>query len=99
MQAGTWQAAAWRPALGWADGWRDLASAGHVLTAFALVAPVAVPAGLAVAARAVGVADLAIETGLGGRTATAPVVFDARQWRRQARTARGRLAAPAPSRC
>lgn len=32
----------------------------------------------------------AIETGLSGRAATAPVVFDARQWNRQARAARAR---------
>ena len=35
-----------------------------------------------------------IETGLAGLTATAPVVFDERQWRRQARAAQGRCAAP-----
>jgi hypothetical protein len=44
--------------------------------------------------RAVGVAVYVIETGLSGRTATAPVVFDARQWRRASRAARGRVTAP-----
>ena len=62
--------------------------------AFVLCAPVAVPAGLA-APRALWAWRIyAIETGLSGRTATAPVVFDARQWRRQARTARARITAP-----
>jgi predicted NACHT family NTPase len=32
--------------------------------------------------------------GTSGRSAFAPAVFDARQWRRQARAARGALAAP-----
>ncbi|MGH3399876.1 MAG: hypothetical protein ACRDPO_34855, partial [Streptosporangiaceae bacterium] len=94
VQAGSWQAAAWWPALGWTDGWRDLA-AGHLATAFAVVAPVAVPAGLAIAGACWARRIWGIETGLDGRTATAPVVFDARQWKRQARTARGRLAVPA----
>ncbi|MGH3410521.1 MAG: hypothetical protein ACRDRJ_49700, partial [Streptosporangiaceae bacterium] len=77
-----------------AQGWRDLA-AGRVATAFAVVAPVAVPAGLGIAGALWARRIWAIETGLDGRTATAPVTFDAGQWRRQARTARGRLAVPA----
>ena len=56
--------------------------------------PVAVPAGLAVAGGLWAWRIYAIETGLSGRTATAPVVFDARQWNRQARAARARVIAP-----
>ena len=41
----------------------------------------------------------AITTGLGGITASAPIIFDARQWNRQARTALGRTKAPGASRC
>ena len=36
----------------------------------------------------------AITTGLGGITASAPIIFDARQWNRQARTALGLTKAP-----
>ena len=36
----------------------------------------------------------AITTGLAGLTASAPIEFDTRQWRRQVRAARGRAAAP-----
>ena len=36
----------------------------------------------------------AITTGLGGITASAPIIFDARQWNRQARTAAGLTKAP-----
>ncbi len=67
---------------------------GHVLAAFVLCAPVAVPAALCAAGTAWAWRIYAIETGITGRTATAPVVFDARQWRRQARTARARITAP-----
>ena len=63
-------------------------------TAFVLCAPVGVPAALCAAGTAWAWRIYAIETGLSGKTATAPVVFDARQWRRQARTARARITAP-----
>ena len=59
-----------------------------------LVAPVAVPAGLAVAGALWAWRIYAITTGLAGLTASAPIEFDARQWRRQVRAARGRAAAP-----
>ena len=58
------------------------------------MAPVAVPAGLALAAALWAWRIYAITTGLAGQTASAPVSFDARQWRHQVRTARGRAAAP-----
>jgi hypothetical protein len=58
-----------------------------------LAAPVAVPAGLLIASWAWQVRIYRIETGLTS-TATAPVVFDQRQWRRQAKNAARRNAAP-----
>ena len=88
----------WQPALGipgraWAHGWDHLAAAafGH---AFLLVAPVAVPAGLALGGVLWAWRIYAITTGLGGITASAPIIFDARQWNRQARTALGLTKAP-----
>jgi hypothetical protein len=88
-----WQATLWWPVSGWENAWHDVA-AGHVWTAAVRTAPLAVPAGLAVAGAAWARRIYRIETGLSGRTATAPVVFTARQWRRQARAARGRAAVP-----
>jgi hypothetical protein len=93
LDAATWHAFALAPVHDWETAF-DRAIAGQVVTAFALTAPVAVPAGLAAAAGLWAWRIYAIETGLSGRTATAPVVFDARQWRRAARAARGRVTAP-----
>ena len=67
---------------------------GACVRAGLLAAPVAVPAGLAVAGVLWAWRIYAITTGLAGQTASAPIEFDARQWRRQARAARGRAAAP-----
>jgi hypothetical protein len=93
VRAGSWRGFVLAPARDWQAAWH-LARAGRVLTAFVLTAPVAVPAGLAVAGWVWAWRIYAIETGLSGRLATAPVVFDARQWTRQARTARARVTAP-----
>jgi hypothetical protein len=72
----------------------DLAVSGQVVTAFALTAPLAIPAGLLAASGLWAWRIYAMETGLAGMTATAPVVFDARQWRRASAAARGRVSAP-----
>jgi hypothetical protein len=93
LAARAWPAAALWPVHGWDGAFHDVL-AGRLLTAAVRTAPLAVPAGLAVAGALWAHRIYAIETGLSGRTATAPVVFDARQWRRQARTARGRVAIP-----
>jgi hypothetical protein len=93
LQTSTWQAFALAPV----DDWQAAlhrAAAGHLLTAFTLTAPVAVPAGLAAAAGVWAWRIYSIETGLTGKTATAPVIFDARQWRRASRAASGRVTAP-----
>ena len=93
FQARTWEALALAPVHDWERAWH-LTQDGRVLTAFVVCAPVGVPAALAAAGTAWAWRIYALDTGLSGRTATAPVVFDARQWNRQARTACARIAAP-----
>ena len=88
-----WQPAVLGPARTWERSWSAL-SAVDLGRVFLLLAPVAVPAGLALAALAWAWRIYAISTGLGGIMATAPIRFDARQWRRQVRTAKGLTAAP-----
>ena len=97
LQARTWRALALAPVHDWEHAWH-LAQAGRVVAAFVLCAPVGVPAALCAAGTAWAWRIYAIDTGLSGKTATAPVIFDARQWRRQARTARARITAPGPCR-
>jgi len=58
------------------------------------VAPAAIPAGLVLAALAWVWRIYALTTGIGGWLASAPITFDARQWRRRVRAAKGRTAAP-----
>ena len=62
--------------------------------AFLLLAPVALAGGLALGGLLWAWRIYAITTGLGGITASAPIIFDARQWNRQARTALGLTKAP-----
>ena len=88
-----WQAVALAPVNDYGNAWRLLA-AGAILRAGLLVAPVAVPAGLAIGGLLWAWRIYAITTGLAGLTASAPIDFDTRQWRRQVRAARGRAAAP-----
>jgi len=86
------QAAALAPVDAWAHGWH--ADALVVARMFVLVCPVAVPAGLGLAAALWAWRNYAVSAGIGGRMASAPVAFDARQWRRQVAAAAGRTAAP-----
>jgi hypothetical protein len=81
------------PVHDWEAAWHQV-QAGNLLRAFALTAPLAVPAGLAAAAGLSARRIYKVESGLSGRTVSAPVVFGARQWRRASRAARGRVAAP-----
>jgi hypothetical protein len=77
----------------WQHGWpypHGLAAAREL----ALFAPATVPAGLIMAAGLWAWRTYAVTTGLGGITASAPITFDHRQWRRQVRTAKGLTAAP-----
>jgi hypothetical protein len=93
VQARTWQRLALAPVHDWARAW-DAATTGQVVTAFVLVTPLIVPAGLTLAGCLWAWRIYALDTGLSGKTATAPVIFDARQWRRQTRAARARITAP-----
>jgi len=93
LHAHGWRAVALAPARDWRTASR-LAEHGHILHAALLTAPVAVPAGLAVGALAWAGRINAVTAGVAGRSAYAPAAFDARQWRRQVRAARGALAAP-----
>jgi hypothetical protein len=86
-------AAARGPGRAWISSWHHL-TAAHLARAFAQVAPAAVPAGLGLAGLLWAWRTYAIASGLGGFTASAPMIFDARQWRRQVRTAKGLTAAP-----
>ena len=85
--------AARTPGRAWARGWDHLAPA-DLARVFLLLAPVAVPAGLAVAGMAWAWRIYAITAGLGGITASAPITFEARQWKRQVRTAKSLTDAP-----
>ena len=86
-------AAARVPGRAWTGSWHHLAFV-PVARAFAQVAPAAVPAGLGLGGLLWAWRIYAIDAGLAGITASAPMLFDARQWRRQVRTARGVTAAP-----
>jgi hypothetical protein len=86
-------AAARVPVRVWEGGWHQ-PTVVSVVRVFAQVAPVAVPAGLGLGGVLWNWRIYSITTGLGGFTASASITFDARQWRRQVRTAMGRIAAP-----
>ncbi len=88
-----WRPVALTPVQEWQRGWSHLAAI-NLARAFVLLVPFAVPAGLALAALAWAWRIYAITSGLGGIMASAPITFDARQWKRQVRTARGLTEAP-----
>ena len=77
----------------WGQVWPH-AAALATARAFVLLAPAAVPAGLGLAAVLWAWRKYAITTGLAGITASAPITFDARQWRRQVGTAKDLTEAP-----
>jgi hypothetical protein len=85
--------AARTPGRAWAGGWDQLTTA-HLAGVFAVLAPAVLPAGLALAGLVWAWRNYAVTTGLGGRMASAPITFDARQWNRQVRTAQGLTHAP-----
>ena len=89
----TWRPVALAPVHAWARGWSHLAAI-NLARAFLLLAPFAVPAGLALACLAWAWRTYAISAGLGGIMASASITFDARQWKRQVRTAKGLTEAP-----
>ena len=71
-----------------------LARAGHLAAAAVTVAPAAVPPGLALGGLAWAYRTYRMETGAGGLSPTSAIGFGRRQWRRQVRSARARIAAP-----
>jgi hypothetical protein len=77
----------------WAGGWDHLTTA-RLAAVFAALAPAVLPAGLALAGLVWAWRNYAITAGLGGKMASAPITFDARQWGRQVRTAQGLTHAP-----
>ena len=85
--------AALAPVHAWQHGWHQPA-VFSVARVFVAVAPAAIPAGLFLAAGLWAWRIYAVTAGIGGRMASAPATFDARQWRRQVRAAQGRTAAP-----
>ena len=88
-----WRASALALVRAWEHGWPHpgLLAAGRI---FVLLAPVTLPVGLGLAAALWAWRNYAVTAGLGGITASAPVTFDARQWRRQVRTAKALIDAP-----
>jgi hypothetical protein len=86
-----WQVAA-APQEAWLAAWRQAVTGSPALAA-AIIAPAAIPAGLAVGGLAWSRRIYSMETGTGGLFPTTPAAFWARQWRRQVRTARARIAA------
>jgi hypothetical protein len=91
--APAWYRVAGAPYQAWLNMWR-LGTSGHVAAAAVGIAPVAVPAGLLAGGLAWAVRIYQMETGAGGLSPTSAISFDRRQWRRQVRSARARIAAP-----
>ena len=77
----------------WMPG-RQLLTALGVTGAFLRMSMVAIPAGLALAALAWWWRNYAMNSGIAGWLASAPITFDARQWKRQVRRAGGVNKAP-----
>jgi hypothetical protein len=90
---GTAIAAAQAPYLAWLAMWRR-GAAGSYLAAAVQVAPPAVPVGLLAAGLAWSLRIRMMAARTGGRSPAAAAAFDQRQWRRQARSAAARIAAP-----
>jgi hypothetical protein len=93
VTARSWRQVAAAPYLAWLTAWHQLA-AGSVAPAAATIAPTAIPIGLAVGGLVWSRRIYSMETHAGGLFPTAPAAFQARQWRRQVRTAGARIAAP-----
>jgi hypothetical protein len=77
----------------WLSMWH-LGASGSVAAAAITIAPPAIPLGLLAGGLAWSYRLYSMRAGTGGLTPGSPVVFDLRQWRHQARTARARIAAP-----
>ena len=93
LQARTWRALALAPVHDWERAWHPTQD-GRLVAAFVLCAPVGVPAALCAAGTAWAWRIYAIDTGISGKTATAPSSSTPANGARQARTARARITAP-----
>jgi len=81
------------PYLAWLAMWHR-GGAGSYAGAAAVIAPLAIPAGLAAGGAWWAYRIRSMTTGTGGLAPDSAVTFDLRQWRHQARSARARIAAP-----
>jgi len=93
-----WAAPGWAsvetaPYRAWLDFWH-LVAVGALARAAATAAPPAIPLGLATGAFAWAYRTGSLASGAGGRSPASRVTFDQRQWRRQVRSARAKIAAP-----
>src|SRR5580658_5950108 len=93
LHPGQLRVVALAPLRAWEHDWPYPTALGAARE-FVLFAPATVPAGLGLAAAVWWWRNYAITTGLGGITASAPITFDRRQWRRQVRTAQALTDAP-----
>jgi hypothetical protein len=89
---GGWRVAQ-APYRAWLAMWH-LGAAGSVPAAAAVIAPAAIPLGLAAGGLAWSYRIRSMETGAGGLSPDAAVSFDLRRWRHQVRSAQARIAAP-----
>jgi hypothetical protein len=91
--SGSLTAVAAAPYRAWLAMWH-LGAAGSYPAAAAVIAPAAIPLGLAVAGLAWSARVRSMAAGAGGRSPGAAAAFDLRQWRHQSRAAMARIAAP-----
>jgi hypothetical protein len=92
-RGGALLAVATAPYHAWLAMWH-LGAAGSVAAAAVTIAPAAIPLGLLAGGLAWARRIAAMQAGTGGLSPRSPVAFDLRQWRRQVRSARARIAAP-----
>jgi hypothetical protein len=90
---GSWQRAAAAPYQVWAAMWH-LAAAGSYPSAAVMIAPIALPLGIAAGGMAWSYRLRSMASAAGGASAGSAVSFDLRQWRHQVRSAAARIAAP-----
>ena len=82
VRQGSWRGIADALVRDWAHGSWPLTHL-DLTRAFLQVSLVAIPAGLALGALAWWWRNYAVSSGIGGWLASAPITFDARQWKRQ----------------
>ncbi len=82
VRQGSWRGIAYALVRDWAHGSWPLTHL-DLTRAFLQVSLVAIPAGLALGALAWWWRNYAVSSGIGGWLASAPITFDARQWKRQ----------------